>query len=543
MGSVWEAVHEHIGRRAAIKLLSPELSRDPHFRHRFLTEARAVNIVQHAGLVGIFEIGQTADGSAFLVMEFLDGDTLRRRLKRLGRLPLADALRLLRQMAATLTVAHAVGIVHRDLKPENVILVAEPEIPGGERTKILDFGIAKVLAEAHQQGGLKTQLGALLGTPSYMSPEQCIGAGVGDRADVYALGVMLYEMLSGAVPLRGENPVATMSLHLSVVPRPLAEIAPEVPAPVADLVARMLAKDARARPAMLDVARAAERLAAAFAHAPPPPGATAALPSPPTPPLRSLSGAPSAALVLTASRENTELNWILLDHPLANGRPEALLLTTPRRGPLGRGGGAGRHHTGVWYTPGQRWAVYYEDRAPMDDGAAFNVVVAPAARVHRARAGTITNNWTVLDHPRLNNRADAVALVTANWNPPGAPGVYNDHALGVWYTEGRWAVFNQDRAPMPQDACFNVLCPEGAFVHRVAADNLRGASATAISHPAADGNPAAVVLVTANWNPPGGVGVYHDHPVGVSYVGERWVIMNEDDALMPLGASFNIWVC
>jgi serine/threonine protein kinase len=199
MGVVFEALHEEIGKRAAIKVLHTAYSKDPQISARFLTEARAVNLVQHPGLVSIFEFGRTPDGAAFLVMEFLEGETLRERVHRLGRLAVADARRIARQIAGALAAAHEKNVVHRDLKPENVMLIPEPELPGGERAKVLDFGVAKV-AQGSAAGA--TQAGAFLGTPAYMAPEQCLSAAsVDDKADVYALGVMLYETHHGAFPV------------------------------------------------------------------------------------------------------------------------------------------------------------------------------------------------------------------------------------------------------------------------------------------------------------------------------------------------------
>ncbi|MFO0576463.1 MAG: serine/threonine-protein kinase [Polyangia bacterium] len=168
MGSVFEVVHEEIGKRAAVKVLHARLSKDPQTSARFLTEARAVNLVQHPGLVSIFEFGRSPDGAAYLVMEFLEGETLSARLQRLGRLSLAEARRITRQIASALAAAHDKRVVHRDLKPENVMLIPEPDLPGGERAKILDFGVAKV---ARTGGAAATQAGAFLGTPAYMSPE------------------------------------------------------------------------------------------------------------------------------------------------------------------------------------------------------------------------------------------------------------------------------------------------------------------------------------------------------------------------------------
>src|SRR5690348_7434221 len=167
MGSVWLAEHAMLGRRAAIKVLRPEYSHREEIVTRFFNEARAATSIGDPGIVQIFDFGQHTDGSAYIVMELLDGEPLDKRLERVGTLGLPDALRLMRQVASTLGAAHARGIVHRDLKPENIFIVRDPEVTSGERAKVLDFGIAKLGGD---QSGVKTQTAALMGTPVYMSP-------------------------------------------------------------------------------------------------------------------------------------------------------------------------------------------------------------------------------------------------------------------------------------------------------------------------------------------------------------------------------------
>jgi len=144
MGAVYLGQHTLLGRRAAIKVLLPALSARPDIVNRFFNEARAVTSISDPGIVQVFDFGYHADGSAFIVMEYLEGEALDRRLARLGRLPVVEALRLCRQIASSLAAAHAQGITHRDLKPENIFLVPDGEVASGERSKILDFGIAKL---------------------------------------------------------------------------------------------------------------------------------------------------------------------------------------------------------------------------------------------------------------------------------------------------------------------------------------------------------------------------------------------------------------
>src|SRR5262250_2908278 len=159
MGSVWLAEHIALGRRAALKMLHPEFSNRPDIVTRFFNEARAATAIADPGIVQIFDFGQHVDGTAYIAMEMLEGEPLDQRLRRLVRLRIDDALRIMRQIASTLGVAHARGIVHRDLKPENVFLVHDPEVIGGERAKILDFGIAKLTGDSSAQTNTSTVLG------------------------------------------------------------------------------------------------------------------------------------------------------------------------------------------------------------------------------------------------------------------------------------------------------------------------------------------------------------------------------------------------
>ena len=257
MGNVYEARHEQIERRAAIKVLHPEYARDAEMAQRFFNEARAANVVGHPGLVSIYELGTLETGAAYIIMEYLEGDSLRQRIRRPGGCPEVEALRIARQIAGALQAVHAKGIIHRDLKPDNIILVADSEVSGGERAKVLDFGIAKLLHGSESGRGL-TNTGAVVGTPAYMAPEQCgMRMPVSDRTDVYALGVMLFEMLAGKPPFFGEGPTALIGQHLFVDPPPLPQtVSPDA----AGLVLRMLAKGPADRPSMVEVATALSSL-------------------------------------------------------------------------------------------------------------------------------------------------------------------------------------------------------------------------------------------------------------------------------------------
>lgn len=263
MGQVFEGLQEEIGKRVAIKVLHPHLAQFPEAVNRFLNEARAVNLIAHPSLVTIFESGRLPDNSAYIVMEFLDGELLSNRVQS-GALTIADTMRLGRQIASALQAAHEKNIVHRDLKPENVFVVRDPEAAAGERAKILDFGIAKLSEEQQGKGALvKTAFGTMLGTPLYMSPEQCDGETVIDgKSDVYALGVMLFEMLTGEPPFSGQSINAVMLKHVTAPPPYIRDRNPLVPDPLDHLLRRMLDKSAAARPTMSEVAAELEAMLA-----------------------------------------------------------------------------------------------------------------------------------------------------------------------------------------------------------------------------------------------------------------------------------------
>jgi len=259
MGTVYEAVHDRLGKRAALKTLHPEFARRPEFVQRLIDEARAVSLVDHPGLVEVFDCGLDENGTAYILMEYLNGETLGARLKALhgrGRLDLSVTLRIGRQVASALAATHEKGIVHRDLKPDNVMLVADPEAPGGERAKLLDFGIAKLRAELTESEDTRhvTMAGTLMGTPTFMSPEQCRGAGhVDDRTDVYSLGIMLYLMIGGRPPFVADGPGEVMLMHMTHQPAPLSSLAPDAPLELLSLIHQMLQKERGDRPSMAEV--------------------------------------------------------------------------------------------------------------------------------------------------------------------------------------------------------------------------------------------------------------------------------------------------
>jgi eukaryotic-like serine/threonine-protein kinase len=322
MGAVYVAEHTLIGRQAAIKVLQREMSHRQDLVTRFFNEARAATAVKHPGIVEIYDFGYHTDGSAYIVMEFLEGETLSARLRRTGPLPAARAAALGRQVAGALGAAHAKGIVHRDLKPDNIFIVRDPDITDGERTKILDFGIAK-LAAGDQPGISKTRSGVVLGTPTYMSPEQSKGAGnVDARADLYALGCILFEVVCGRPPFVAEGGGEVMAQHIyAAVPAP-SSIAPVTPE-LEQFLLRALAKDPAHR------FQSAEEMSAALQMAVPsgaPPHAHAPIQVPthvpfvPAPPQRTtLSAANTAARVAPTNRKRGRIALVVAVVAIAGG--------------------------------------------------------------------------------------------------------------------------------------------------------------------------------------------------------------------------------
>ncbi|MCP3140886.1 protein kinase domain-containing protein [Pyxidicoccus xibeiensis] len=247
MGRVYLAEHVGLGKRVAVKVLRGEFSRDATFARRFELEAIAASQMGHENIVDVTDLGRTPGGELYYVMELLEGASLGSVLLRERYLPLSRAVPVLAQVCRALEAAHARGIVHRDVKPQNVMLLMREGRP--DFVKVVDFGISKV---STPQGVKLTEAGAILGTADYMAPEQARGIDVDASADVYAVGVLTYELCTGTLPFRGENTFATILQHVEATPEPPGRRRPELglPPELDALVMAALAKNPAARPSM-----------------------------------------------------------------------------------------------------------------------------------------------------------------------------------------------------------------------------------------------------------------------------------------------------
>ncbi|MCE9572170.1 MAG: HDOD domain-containing protein [Deltaproteobacteria bacterium] len=307
MGRVYAAEHVLLRRRVAIKVLEPQFARDPETVARFVEEARAVNSIRHPNIVDITDFGEV-DGRPYYVMELLDGETLAARIQRIGKLEPADAVAVGAQVASALAAAHDHGVVHRDLKPDNIFLCNHPDYP--DRVKVLDFGVAKLLRRDATDSPAQTEAGRVLGTPFYMSPEQSLGTALDHRTDVYALGVVLFECLTGAVPFDRPTAMQVLMAHINDVPPRMSALGHDVPAMLEDVVQRALAKrpaerfeDMRhLRAVLLGFKERTRRQAQASARAFAAEAARPVTALVPAPPVRALVRAESAAVEHAPSR-------------------------------------------------------------------------------------------------------------------------------------------------------------------------------------------------------------------------------------------------
>jgi serine/threonine protein kinase len=244
MGLVYEGIQPLIGKRVAVKVLRPELAAAEEQVARLLAEARAVNAIRHRGIVDIFGFGQVPDGRQYIIMEFLEGVALDAHLAERGRLPVDEVLDVLDEVLSALGAAHGAGVVHRDLKPSNVFLVKQPD--GSRYVKLLDFGLAKMGLPTGRTAQTRTDM--VVGTPEYMAPEQARGQPVGPMTDLYALGVLAFEMVTGRLPFTGSSPVDLLMKHVDARPPRPSEFLPGLPAALDAFILQMLTKDPEARP-------------------------------------------------------------------------------------------------------------------------------------------------------------------------------------------------------------------------------------------------------------------------------------------------------
>jgi serine/threonine-protein kinase len=240
MGKVYRATHIQMDHTVAIKVLDPQLSSDRRALERFRQEAHAAAYIKHPNVVGVTDFGVTkTTGIAYLVMEFLEGDELREKINQEKQLNYEEAFLIVHQACLALNAAHSKGIIHRDLKPENIWLIKSED--GIERVKVLDFGIAKL--KTPDVSARLTQQGMVIGTPQYMSPEQCRGEELDARSDLYSLGVIIYEMLTGQVPFDAQSPMGVVLKHTTEKPRPPEVFRPDIPLPIREVVLRALNKE------------------------------------------------------------------------------------------------------------------------------------------------------------------------------------------------------------------------------------------------------------------------------------------------------------
>jgi hypothetical protein len=399
MGVVYEAEDPALQRRVALKAMLPTLAVSASARQRFVREARAAAMVEHERIVPIFQVGEDG-GIPFLVMPLLKGETLEERVTREGRLPLAESIRIGREIAEALAVAHERGLIHRDIKPGNVWLEASR---GG--VKLLDFGLAR----AAESDTPLTQQGSIVGTPAFMAPEQANGASVDARCDLFSLGCVLYRCCTGELPFQGVSAVTILIAIVGKQPTAPKEIAPDVPAALSQLILDLLAKDPAQRPAtaqavikLLEGVQSAPDAARPPAAAPPPPPEKPGVAA--SPPVGSRSGRWKIALVIALA---ALLGAAALIVP-------PLIRPAPAAGPVEIGVAFGSEKTG-WFTEAVAdFAAAPEGkdikvtlismgsleggRAVAKDGDQRINVWAPASSLYKA---TVLHEWQA-KHPGKN---------------------------------------------------------------------------------------------------------------------------------------------
>jgi len=472
MGEVYLARDEVLGRNVAVKVLAERYSHDGEAVERFRREARSAAALSHPHIVPVHDLGETADGARYIVMEYVSGGTLKERILRGGAMDARTAARVAHQVAAALGAAHEGGVIHRDVKPENVLFA------GSGEAKVGDFGIARAASSE------LTQTGFALGTAAYMSPEQATGQTVGPASDLYSLGVVLYQMLTGERPFEADSPLATAVKHANEPPPRLrrpGEGNRAFPGGMDAVVGKLLAKDpadrhGSASELMADLERVMDGPArVGYGPAKPrgvsprgvsPRGAAQGVDGPPGPGADTVLG-PAAHKKRAKGRRKRFLAGavlsaaaILLGVAGALGPSGALDGGFPWDLSPGDGAQVGLRGTGDGENSPLR-AATADEKAGGPDGVPPGSETDPSgsAFVHRATPENVSDNSTYIDDPRANGHPDALLSVTQNWNPGGDGGTYNAHPIGVWYdaVAEKWAIANEDRAPMPEGASFNVV--------------------------------------------------------------------------------------
>ena len=244
MGSVYVGKHVLMDKTVAIKVLRPSLALDDNVVRRFSREAKAASRISHPHAVSVTDFGESENGVVFLVMEYLDGRTLKEIIKSEGPMKLARAIEIIRQVAGALDAAHEQGVVHRDLKSDNIML---SQTNGGDWAKVLDFGIAKIQQSETHDADI-TAANLVIGTPQYMSPEQCSqSTAIDARSDIYSLGIIIYEMLAAQLPFTGESPTVIMMKQVQEPPPSILDARPELPGSIAQVISKALAKQPQDR--------------------------------------------------------------------------------------------------------------------------------------------------------------------------------------------------------------------------------------------------------------------------------------------------------